>query len=89
MLPSFDVRADLRDLVRTQIEPLDVRNGEETFWNLGQLVLGHVDVLQVDEALEVDRDVGQVALGAPHVQGSEFGQSWKWPDLKKWILIFN
>jgi hypothetical protein len=27
----------------------------------------------VDEAFEVDWDVGQVALGVPHVQGTKFG----------------
>jgi hypothetical protein len=73
LLPSFDFGADLRDLVGTQIESFDVRDGEKAFRNLGQFVLGHVDVLQVDEAFEVDWDVGQVALGVPHVQGPKFG----------------
>ena len=80
-MPALDVRADLVDLVRAQVQPLQVGDGQQAFRNLGQLVLRHVDVFEVNEAFQVDRNVGQVSLRAPHVQRPQLRQRRKWANL--------
>ena len=81
LVPALNVRADLVDLVRAQVQPLQVGDGQQAFRNLGQLVLRHVDVFEVNETFQVDRNVGQVSLRAPHVQRPQLRQRRKWANL--------
>jgi len=81
LLPLLNVRTDLRDLVRAEIEPFDVGYGEEAFGDLGQLVLGDVDVFKVNQTFQVDWNVGEVPLRVPHVEGTQLGKGWQGTDL--------
>ena len=54
---------------------------QDALRDTGELVLAEVHVGQVDEGLEVTRDVGQGPLGVPQVEGPQVRQGGQRPDL--------
>ena len=54
---------------------------QDALRDTGELVLAEVHIGQVDEGLEVARDVGQGPLGVPQVEGPQVRQGGQRPDL--------